>query len=533
MQQNSTRKSSYWTTFTVFILLIFSPVCVKFLTDTWGETWLTFTRPLSICTSIVSVLFLFKKKIVPIVVLSIFLFFTICEWVMIKNYDTYMTLDHFMAFATTNIEESTKFANNNLGALWYIIPLVLIFIGTCTLYYRSTLPTFRNRLITSTICIPLTILHLLPYDTNTNNIDSFYTFKSCIFENTFTRPPLNIIHLSKITFRQIHRSMQTNDFQFHSTRIKEISEKEIYVLAIGESVRYSNCSLNKIYPRETMPLIAQQDNLIFFHNYYSSGTTTAVSVPMILTRATAKENALKYHERSIVQVFNENKFTTVVIKRGILSQISSAYLYQGVDYTVDVKSDAEVIEKVNSLSRIHDKLFIMFQLQGSHFYYDNFPDEFNKWRPNCKTDKGITSDSLYINAYDNTILYTDYLLNAMVDSIKTQNAHAVVWYVSNHGQTITATQGWHGTGNKEEYHIPLFIWFSERYKNNNLQIVKQLQQQTFTPINSDNIFYTICGMAHMQLPLEYAYPTWDISSIDFLVHPRQLLLGNQIINLDE
>ena len=37
----------------------------------------------------------------------------------------------------------------------------------------------------------------------------------------------------------------------------------------------------------------------------------------------------------------------------------------------------------------------------------------------------------------------------------------------------------------------------------------------------------------MQLPLEYAHPTWDISSIDFLVHPRQLLLGNQIINLDE
>ena len=151
-----------------------------------------------------------------------------------------------------------------------------------------------------------------------------------------------------ITLKKIHRSMQTNDFQFHSTRTKEISEKEIYVLAIGESVRYDNCSLNGIYTRQTMPLIAQQDNLVFFHNYYSSGTTTSVSVPMIVTRATAEENALNYQERGIVQVFNENGFTTVVIKRGILSQISSAYLYQGVDYTVDVESDAEVIEKVDS-----------------------------------------------------------------------------------------------------------------------------------------------------------------------------------------
>lgn len=443
-----------------------------------------------------------------------------------------MTIDHFMAFATTNIEESATFASNNLGALWYIIPLVLIFISACILYYKATLPAIHNRLITSAICVFLTTFYLLPFE-STNNIDSFYKFKSAIFENTFTRPPFNIIHLSKITIRKIHRSMQTIDFQFHSTRTKEIPEKEVYVLAIGESVRYDNCSLNGIYPRQTMPLIAQQDNLIFFHNYYSSGTTTSVSVPMIVTRATAEENALNYQERGIVQVFNENDFTTVVIKRGILSQISSAYLYQGVDYTVDVKSDAEVIEKVDSLSRIHDKLFIMFQLQGSHFYYDNFPDEFNQWRPNCKTDKGVASDSLYINAYDNTILYTDYLLNTMIESLKAQNAHAVVWYVSDHGQTITATQGWHGTGSKEEYHVPLCIWLSEDYKNHNKHIVQQLQKHNFTPINSDNIFYTICGMTHIQLPLEYAHPTWDISSKEFIVHSRQMLVGNQIINLDE
>lgn len=443
-----------------------------------------------------------------------------------------MTIDHFMAFATTNIEESSTFVSNNLGALWYIIPLVLIFVCTCIVYFKASSPALRNRLITSATCIFLTTFYLLPFE-NTNNIDSFYKFKSAVFENTFTRPPFNIIHLSKITIRKIHRSMQTNDFQFHSTRTKEIAEKEIYVLAIGESVRYSNCSLNGIYSRETMPLIAQQDNLMFFHNYYSSGTTTSVSVPMIVTRATAEENALNYKERGIVQVFNENDFTTVVIKRGILSQISSAYLYQGVDYTVDVKSDAEVIEKVDSLSRIHDKLFIMFQLQGSHFYYDNFPDEFNKWRPNCKTDKGVASDSLYINAYDNTILYTDYLLNTMIDSLKTQNAHAVVWYVSDHGQTITANQGWHGTGSKEEYHVPLCIWLSEDYKNHNKHIVQQLHKHNFTPINSDNIFYTICGMTHIQLPLEYAHPTWDISSTEFSIHPRQMLLGNQIINLDE
>ena len=118
MKQNKAGKYFYWIAFSLFILLLFSPICVKFLTDTWEETWLTFTRPLLICTAFVSVILFFKQKTIPIIVLSIFLFITICEWVMIKNYATYMTIDHFMAFATTNIEESTTFASNNLGALW-------------------------------------------------------------------------------------------------------------------------------------------------------------------------------------------------------------------------------------------------------------------------------------------------------------------------------------------------------------------------------------------------------------------------------
>jgi glucan phosphoethanolaminetransferase (alkaline phosphatase superfamily) len=283
-----------------------------------------------------------------------------------------------------------------------------------------------------------------------------------------------------------------------------------------------------------MPSLECQSNLLFFHNYYSGGCSTSISVPMIVTRATAEENSLSYQERSIVQVFNENDFTTVVIKRGILSQISSAFLYQGVDYTVDVSSDAEVFQKIDSLSKEHEKLFVMFQLQGSHFYYDNFPEEFNKWSPNCKYDKGVESDSLYINGYDNTILYTDYLLNSMLDSLEKQDAIAAVWYVSDHGQTITSTQGWHGSiCDENEYHVPLCIWYSDEYELYNEPVIKQLSTHIHTPINSDNIFYTICGMTHIELPESYAHVEWDISSEKFEVHPRKIIVAGQIRNLDE
>ena len=533
MTKKFSKRNLYWFTFGLFILFLFSPVCIKFFTDTWGETWLTFIRPLLICTTIISACFVVKHKSIALAILSIFMIMTICEWVMIRNYSIYMDIDHFMAFATTNLEESTTFASNNLQALWYIVPMVFLFIFISIGYIYSVAPNFSIRLKTFLTCTGITLLGVIPFE-KINDIHTFHDVKSSIFDNTLTTPPMNIAHLTKITIRKIHRSMQTNDFVFNSTRTKQVNNKEIYVLAIGESVRYANCSLNGTYPRKTMPSLECQSNLLFFHNYYSGGCSTSISVPMIVTRATAEENSLSYQERSIVQVFNENDFTTVVIKRGILSQISSAFLYQGVDYTVDVSSDAEVFQKIDSLSKEHEKLFVMFQLQGSHFYYDNFPEEFNEWSPNCKYDKGVESDSLYINGYDNTILYTDYLLNSMIDSLEKQEAIAAVWYVSDHGQTITATQGWHGSVcDENEYHVPLCIWYSDEYKLYNENAIKQLGNHIHTPINSDNIFYTICGMTHIELPESYAHDKWDISSDQFEVHPRKIIVAGQIRNLDE
>lgn len=531
----SSKKSNilYWITFALFILYIFSPICLKFFRNPWDETWLSFVRPLLISAAVVATCFLTKFRALSITVLSIFAFTTICEWVMVCNYAYYMDIDLFMAFATTTWEEGSHFAVHNLHALWYIIPLLLFFVGISAIYLRSTIPPLRTRLTASTICVTITILCVLPFE-KIHSINYVQDVKIAVFKNIFTTPPLNIFHLSKIAVRQIQRSKQTNDFSFQSVRTQEVAGKEIYVLAIGESMRYANCSLNGIYTRETMPQLTQQSNLLFYHDYYTSGCTTSTSVPMIITRATAEDNALSYQERSIIQVFKENGFTTAVVQRGLFAQPSSAYLYQGVDLTRYARTDAEVIQYVDELAEEYDKLFVMFQQRGSHFYYDNFSPEFNTFRPNNIHDKDVVSDSLFINAYDNTILYTDHLLSSMIDSLKTLQATAAVWYVSDHGQTITATQGWHGTVcDENEYHVPFFVWYSDMYGSANVDMISCLQKNVSVPINSDNIFYTICGMTHIQLPILYAQPTWDISSTDFAPHPRKLLVGGRVVGLDE
>ncbi len=71
------------------------------------------------------------------------------------------------------------------------------------------------------------------------------------------------------------------------------------------------------------------------------------------------------------------------------------------------------------------------------------------------------------------------------------------------------------------------------YGSANVDMISCLQNNVSVPINSDNIFYTICGMTHIQLPILYAQPTWDISSSDFAPHPRKLLVGGRVVGLDE
>ncbi len=510
----------------LFAGFFFSPVCIKFFIASYGETWLVFVRPLLVCKCLTSGILLIRNKVVSISLLSFFMLLTLTELVMVCGFGTYMSRDHFMALVTTTPEESAVFATNNVDALWYLVPAFLFFVGICVFYAMSAIATFAVRCKTFLVCLSVMILGLMPYE-NMGKITNWHMFKSQIFHSTLEVPPLNIVQHAKITARQLYNMTQNSDFEFHSTRARNVDGKETYVLAIGESVRYANFALNGQYQRNTTPLIGAQDNIIFFQDYYTGGCTTCISVPIIISRATADSNPSLFVEKSIIQPFKENGFTTVVIKRGLFCQPSSAHLYQGVDYAIDAASDAEVLEKIDSVSRLYDKTFIMFQFLGSHCYYDNFPKEFDRWHPNNKSDKHAESDSLLINSYDNTILYTDYLLNNLVDTLK-QRGKSTLWYVSDHGETITATKGWHGAiCDANEYHVPFFIWYSDSYGEQNSEKIDMLKKHAAMPTHAENIFYTICGMADIVLPPDYQRTEWDISSDAYQVHQRKIFVNGQ------
>ena len=105
---------------------------------------------------------------------------------------------------------------------------------------------------------------------------------------------------------------------FGAKRTAEEKRKEIYVLYIGESVRYENLTVSG-YHRDTTPLLASLDNLVLYTDYYTTANLTMYSVPQIVTRATPDDYNLSYKERSIVKPFKECGFKVFVIGSNIMA----------------------------------------------------------------------------------------------------------------------------------------------------------------------------------------------------------------------
>ena len=334
----------------------------------------------------------------------------------------------------------------------------------------------------------------------------------------------------------------------HRTHIPE-NKKEIYVFAIGESLRYDNLSLNGIYHRPTTPRLEQLSNLILFDDYYSQACLTMFSVPQLVTRATPDNYELNYAERSVVEPFRECGFKVfaVISETNLLSY--EKYLTNGADSLIIVPNivqdgeilsgDKTIVHIIDSLAQIHNKLFVITQFYGNHSFFTNYEKAFEQYNPNSNNcPPELVRDSIMlINAYDNSILYTDYILSSLIKTIDQPNTVSALMFVSDHGENIS--QGGAGHGGdcapiKQEYHVPFIFWWSVEYAEQYSTKIHCAIQNKKAKMNGDNIYYSVCDLADIQLAEQYNKPYWSVLSLDFEEHERLILVpdGKTCIHID-
>jgi lipid A ethanolaminephosphotransferase len=223
-------------------------------------------------------------------------------------------------------------------------------------------------------------------------------------------------------------------------RLQETTKKTLLVIVIGEAARSGNFSLNG-YKKETNPLLKTK-NVISFKDVTSCATCTATALPGIFSRlprtnyspekATAEENLLDILARvgfSIRWRDNNSSSKNVAFRFNEenireLNQNDEALL-EGLD------------EYIGAIK--NDSILVLHQL-GSHgpAYYKRYPDQFDQFKPGCNTNEiqGCKVEDL-VNTYDNTILYTDFILTKIIELLeKNTQLNTSMFYISDHVESL-------------------------------------------------------------------------------------------------
>jgi lipid A ethanolaminephosphotransferase len=102
-------------------------------------------------------------------------------------------------------------------------------------------------------------------------------------------------------------------------------------------------------------------------------------------------------------------------------------------------------------------------------YYSKYPAEFEHFTPVCTTVEMAKADRAeLLNAYDNTILYTDFLVNSTIEILKNiTDRRSCMIFISDHGESLGENNLYmHGVpmalAPKEQVEIPFIVWSSDK-----------------------------------------------------------------------
>ncbi len=298
-----------------------------------------------------------------------------------------------------------------------------------------------------------------------------------------------------------------------------VKRKLLGIFVVGESARAREFQLNG-YERNTNPYLSQK-KVVSFTQAYSSGTSTAESLPCMFSHLTRKkysvkkaagyENILDILQRLGVDVFwrDNNSSSKDVATRVHYEKLSSTSVPNAE--TLGLAQDGEYFDEAllyNLQDYIdqspHNNLLIILHQKGSHgpAYYKRHPENFRKFTPEYRGNAPQNSTQAeLINAYDDTILYTDYFLARTIEFLKKNAAEydTFLFYMSDHGESLGENGIYlHGLpyfiAPDEQKHIAAIAWLSESAARNRHIDVTTLIKERDQPVSHDNIFHSFLGI---------------------------------------
>lgn len=400
------------------------------------------------------------------------------------------------------------------------IPIIVII--RWPLHYRSFFHETLTRCIVVFVSLSLSLMTIWLFSAD---------FSSLVREYKALRYRINPDYPIYAAFSLGHQMITSNSA---STKIEKIAEdaeivhpdddkkkgrphRELIIMVVGETARADHFSLNG-YPRDVNPRLSQIENLISFTNVFSCGTSTAVSVPCMFSHKSRREyrhnsidsyeNALDILKRKGVNILwrDNNSSSKGVANRVEFQDFRSPNLNPVCD--TECRDDGMLygLEKYIDSHQQGDILIVLHQM-GSHGpeYFKRYPAEFEYFTPVCKSKiLGDCTSEEIINAYDNTIRYTDFFLSRVIDLLKQYDSkfEAGMYYISDHGESLGENGIYlHGLpytfAPENQKHVASILW-AGTYFDFQLNNLKDKKTALFT---HDSVFCMLLGLFEVDAKL--------------------------------
>ena len=306
------------------------------------------------------------------------------------------------------------------------------------------------------------------------------------------------------------------------------------ILVIGESSSRDYMKVyNPNFPYDDTPwqgkMRADNKDFIFFDNAYSSYVQTVPTLERALSERNQYDDRPFLDSANILDVAKKAGYTTSWFSnQGVFGEYDTAISlmaktadttkWSHESYAFSDRYDEALLPLLETVDPTKNN-FIVIHIMGSHIYYnDRYPHEFSKWK------QGPYPDGQ--EAYANSQLYTDWLLQQIYTYGKDKlNLQAMV-YFSDHGESLDKSHN-PDTFDFVMTHIPFWVYLSPQYRTAYPQTADVLTKHEHQFFTNDLLYDTLAGL--MQAPSHRYDATRDFSNAQyrFNLHNLTTLLGEQ------
>ncbi|UVC07797.1 phosphoethanolamine--lipid A transferase [Rhizobium sp. TH2] len=309
--------------------------------------------------------------------------------------------------------------------------------------------------------------------------------------------------------------------------IAQAKKPVVTVIVVGESARAMNFSLNG-YARDTNPELAKL-GVLNFSNVTSCGTETSISLRCMFSgfqrtdfsksKAIARESLMDVYKNAGIDVhWWDNDGGAKGVANGV--KYTSYMMRTDPDLCQSgaCQDDIFLGDLDTLIGAATGPTVVVLHQRGSHgpAYYLRYPDTFRPFQPDCRLyQMNDCSSEEIVNAYDNTIAYTDRFLARVIGLLDKHRATAsgAMFFVSDHGESLGENGVFmHGapfaSAPKEQTHVPLIAWMSREYDAASGFDRACAAKLSALPFSHDNVYHTLLGM--MDIRTSVYRPELDI-----------------------